>query len=312
MQGSANIVEYSTYCVLYMTAVLCNKYVLTSLGFQYPTIFQGWQALVAFLLIWIYSGNQLQQLTISELVPWIPAMLLYIGSIFSGSIALAHTSIPVFLLSHGASDVILIICDDHLPTGAVHVGIPLKLSALMLGLWSVHYDTPAINLIWILVHAVFSGAYRAVAYWYTSPQWPYSGLTAMQRQTLNNLAGFLTLLSFAFILGHHTTASQEFPHFSNINFYIGCICSGVLGWAVSQMWNKVKPGTLTSTSQMTQMAAKVLTLIISMQLFPVQHTLLLWSAILCGVAGDILHILGNMFQESDDLRHEVRDILIGT
>lgn len=239
-------------------------------------------------------------------------MFLYVGSIFSGSKALAHTSIPVFLLSHGASDVILIICDDHLPSGAVHAGIPLKLSALMLGLWSIHYDTPVIDLMWILVHAMFSGAYRAVAYWYTSPHWPYSGLTAIQRQTLNNLIGFLTLLSFGFVLGHHITASQTFPHLGNINFYVGCICSGVLGWAVSQMWNKLTPGNLTSTSQMVQMAAKVLTLLISMHLFPVTHTLLLWSAILCGVAGDILHILGSMFQESDDFSHEVRDILIGT
>lgn len=32
--------EYVTYSVLYSSTIICNKYVLTSLGFQYPTIFQ--------------------------------------------------------------------------------------------------------------------------------------------------------------------------------------------------------------------------------------------------------------------------------
>jgi len=60
-----------TYCMLYMTAVLCNKYVLSSLGFQYPTIFQGWQTPVAFTLINIFSGEFFKSaLLLCSEFPW--------------------------------------------------------------------------------------------------------------------------------------------------------------------------------------------------------------------------------------------------
>ena len=57
MRKKSNFVDYTTYCLLYTTTIICNKYVLTSLGFQYPTIFQAWQALVAIIMIQLVSGK---------------------------------------------------------------------------------------------------------------------------------------------------------------------------------------------------------------------------------------------------------------
>ena len=56
-KSNINIVDYTTYCLLYATTIMCNKYVLSSLGFQYPTIFQAWQTFVAILLIQMISGK---------------------------------------------------------------------------------------------------------------------------------------------------------------------------------------------------------------------------------------------------------------
>jgi len=258
------------------------------------------------------AGNQLKNLSISDVLPWIPAMVLYLGSIYSGSKALSCTSVPVFLLSHGASDVIVLLCDSHLPSGPVHLSVPLKLSGFMMGLWSIHYDASLQDLSWIMAHMIISGTYRAVTYWYTTPMWPYSALSSIQRQCLNNFLACAILLPAALILGHHRNAQSNFSHLTHFNFYIGCVFCGILAWATSHVWNKIAPASRTSTSQMTQAAAKILTLLMSMQLFAVNHSLLLWCSITLTIAGDILHVLGNMYEESSDLQHEVSDVLIGT
>ena len=57
MREKSNIVDYASYCLLYVTTIICNKYVLSSLGFQYPTVFQAWQTFVSLVLIQMVSGK---------------------------------------------------------------------------------------------------------------------------------------------------------------------------------------------------------------------------------------------------------------
>ena len=254
----------------------------------------------------------MNNVTLSEIAPWIPAMIFYVGSIYCGSKALSHFPVPVFLLSHGASDVILILCDRYLPSGAIHLSLPLKMSSMFFALWSVHYDTSAVDLTWLLLNSVFSGAYRTASFWYTTPQWPYSGLSAVQRQHLNNLLGLVTLFPLAFFLGHHHQVQNYFQYVGEMRFYIGCICSGVLGWAVNYTWGKINVRSSAAYVHMVQLAGKVATILLSFHLFPVPHSMVLWMAIFLGISGDICHILGNVWEPVVEQGHDISDVLIGS
>ncbi|XP_078495716.1 UDP-N-acetylglucosamine transporter TMEM241-like [Ciona intestinalis] len=307
----SNVSDYTLYCFLYMSTTLCNKFVLSSLGFQYPTIFQAWQTFVYLLIVQLLSGNPLKHISLSEIIPWSPAMILYAASIFSGSKALASLPIPVFLLSHGLSDAILMLCDNHLPSGLTHLSIPLKISGLLLSLWGIKEMSSPVNILWIIAYSLSLGAYKTMSFWYNSPQWPNSGLSLMQRQYLNNLFGFLLLFPTALLLGHHWDVQREFPHLRKLRFYIGSIVSGVLGWAVKRKWSFLSGGFLNARLEMIQLLAKVITMIASMHVYPLEHTLLLWVSILLGLTGDILHILGSLLEESNERKFDMNDVLVG-
>lgn len=249
--------------------------------------------------------------TISDILPWLPAMMFYVGSIYSGSKALSHLPVPVFLLSHGASDVVLILCDRFFPSGAIHLSMPLKMAGMFLALWSAHYDSTMIDLTWIILSTVFSGAYRSASFWYTTPHWPYSSLTIIQRQYLNNLLGVVTLFPVAVLLGHHHQIKNNFEYLGEIRFYIGCISSGLLGWASNFMWGKLNFSKPLAYLNMLQLAGKVLTILLSFHLFPVTHTMPLWIGIFLGILGDICLIIGNMIERNTDYNHEISDVLVG-
>ena len=254
----------------------------------------------------------MSNVSMSDIGPWLPAMVFYVGSIYCGSKALSHFPVPVFLLSHGASDAILILCDRYLPSGAVHFSLPLKISSVFFALWSVESDSSAFDLTWIILNSVFSGAYRTASFWYTTPQWPYSGLSVIQRQYLNNLLGLVTFFPLAFFLGHHLQVKNYFQYLGEIRFYVGCICSGVLGWAVNFMWSKINVRSALAYVHMVQLAGKIATILISFHLFPVGHTTMLWLAIFLGVSGDVCHILGNISESTPEQGHDISDVLIGS
>ena len=46
-----NWVAVSTYMFLVISSYFSNKYVLSTLGFRFPMVFQGWQTLVGFLIL---------------------------------------------------------------------------------------------------------------------------------------------------------------------------------------------------------------------------------------------------------------------
>ena len=260
----------------------------------------------------LFSGNVLKSVSLSDIGPWLPAMMFYVGSIYCGSKALSHFPVPVFLLSHGASDVILIMCDRYLPSGAIHFSLPLKISSIFFALWSVHFDISISDLIWIILNSVFSGAYRTASFWYTTPQWPYSGLNVIQRQYLNNLLGLVTLFPLGFFLGHHYQVQTYFQYLGEIRFYIGCVCSGVLSWAVNFTWGKINVKNTPANVHMVQLAGKIVTVLISFHLFPIGHTMVLWLAIFLGFFGDICYILGSMLEPVIDQGHDISDVLIGS
>ena len=46
-----NSVAVAAYMFLVISSYFSNKYVLSTLGFRFPMVFQGWQTLVGFLIL---------------------------------------------------------------------------------------------------------------------------------------------------------------------------------------------------------------------------------------------------------------------
>lgn len=317
MASGAILSDYLIYSVLYAVTILCNKYILSSLGFHYPTLFQSWQTFVGICLMWLFSDVHLWEFVPLETLSWIPAMLLYVGTIYSGSISLSQLPIPVFLICQSCSDIVFLICNETMPDNFILLSIPAKISAGMMAVLSVYKHSHMNALLWIGIHVVLSGAYRTISYWYSTPSGPYSTLTTTQRLFLNYLFSVLTLMPIAYMLGHHEIAWESFLHFNASKFYIGCILSGILGYAVNKMWNKFAiKATNGSNMLMVHLLAKIITLLMSMNIFPHEHTMQIWLAICLCVTGDLLHIIGLILNKTNLERlndvDEMHDVLIGS
>jgi len=80
-------------CIL-MSGLYINKYVLSILGFRYPTIFQGWQTLTGLfiykLLTFASKSNfKLAGIDRPAFISLLPGFLLYTTSLIASSKALA-------------------------------------------------------------------------------------------------------------------------------------------------------------------------------------------------------------------------------
>ena len=84
-------------------SIFANKYILTVLGFQFPMVFQGWQTLVGFVILYIlrnpkychiYDVNPLDK---PGFVSLLPNFLFFTTSIISGSKALAQIPVLIFI-----------------------------------------------------------------------------------------------------------------------------------------------------------------------------------------------------------------------
>lgn len=296
---------------MYTATILCNKYVLTSLGFHYPTVFQTWQTCVGLILMHFVAGYQLKNVILREIIPWIPAMFLYVGTIYSGSIALSQLPIPVFILGQSCSDVVLLLCNQMMPSLIVHFSFPLKLAAAIVASWSVLDKTRYMALVWLIFHCLFSGIYRSICFWYATPHWPNANLSISQRQYLNYVFALAILLPLMFLLGHHEEV-MTFEHLKTNQFFFGCFCSGVFSWAVNKIWTRIcYQGVSESKTLLTQTLAKVITLLLSMKIYPKPYSWSLWIGILLGISSDVLHIIDVSYETNEPSpSEEMHDVLI--
>jgi len=87
--------------LLLMSSFYSNKYILSTLGFQFPMVFQGWQALIGFIVLQILSyfpSRSQPTLTVVSLdksgfISLLPNFFLFTVSLIAGSKALS--SLPV-------------------------------------------------------------------------------------------------------------------------------------------------------------------------------------------------------------------------
>ena len=109
-KNKMHLLAISLYFLLLGSTFFSTKLVLTSLGFQYPMVFQGWQTLVGFLLYRLFHSFKVIKITSIDLPGYIslfPVFLLFTGSILTGSMALANIPLLSFLAVSGIVPVVI-------------------------------------------------------------------------------------------------------------------------------------------------------------------------------------------------------------
>lgn len=271
--------------------------------------------LVGIFMMHMISGFQIREIVLRDILPWIPAMILYVGAIFSGSIALSQLPVPVFIVIQGCGDVIVILCNDKLPSTFITFSYPIRLAAAIIISWSAIEQLRTTALLWLIAHTVFSGIYRSISFWYSTPYWPYSNLSIQQRQYLNYFFSFAVLLPSIFIFGHHEKA-KHFRHLSTNKFYIGSMCSGLFGWALNKLWTRVFfSNTSNPKALLAQLASKVLVMLLSTLLFHSTNSWGLIISVLLSLIADVLQIFDSLQTGRRDhvghiVMEEMHDVLV--
>ncbi|CAG5124484.1 unnamed protein product [Candidula unifasciata] len=222
----------SLFCVLFITTHFANKYVLSELRFTYPTIFQGWQTLVGVVMFkaLISTGhveNLLQGKEWHDCALWLPGMMSFLISIYSGSRALANLPIPVFFVMQNLTLVFRATYNlvFHRQILSVYSYLMLMLSvssAVAVAKTDPQYDPD--GYFWMCVHVVSLGFFDI----YTSVMKGRLKLRATERLFCCYFYSFLVLAPCSYFLGDALEAAR-FPYLYFTKFYLGCILSGVLG-----------------------------------------------------------------------------------
>lgn len=285
-----HVINCGTYCVLYTSAILCNKYVLTELGFQYPTIFQAWQNLVAWILTVILQGNLLSKVTFKDFKAWGAGMVFYIGTIYSGSIALARNPVPIYLIGSSGSDIILYLFNDQFTSNAVHWTISVKAVSIMLIFWSPSLDIE--GLTWLFGHMLFSGVYKSLLFWYDRPGLRSTYHLVKRRQCLhmNNISSVFILFPLGIYMRHHHKIVNEFSYLQSPLFLALCILSGVLCFSVNNALYNINETLSSPFTDILHIISKYISLLVSMQAFYLSHSLFLWASVACCFLSDLIFL----------------------
>ncbi|KFU96560.1 Transmembrane protein 241, partial [Chaetura pelagica] len=217
-------------CLLSINLVFVFQYVLSVLEFTYPTLFQGWQTLVGGLLLhvsWKLGWVEINLSSRSEILSWLPASVLFVGTIYAGSRALSRLPIPVFLTMHNAAEVIT--CGfqkfvqkeqtSHLKVCSV---LFLLVAAVCLPLCDTQFDPK--GYLWALIHLVCVGAYKVF-----HKLWTPNSLSDLDQQYINYVFSVVLLASASHPAGDLFSA-LDFPFLYFYRFHSSCCASGLLGF----------------------------------------------------------------------------------
>jgi len=215
-------------CGLYI-----NKYVLSILGFRYPTIFQGWQTLTGLiiykLLTYVSKTNfKLASIDRPAFISLLPGFLFFTTSLIASSKALAGVSIPIFVSVYNTLPATIYLLDTVLPNRPP-VG-PLQLGAafinlitggvLVLSQVGLNFSDSA--YFWLVVGVVCSAAYclhtRIADARYAS--W--------DRLYYNSVFSVIVLAPASFYL-EEAFEALNFHHDRQELFLAGCVASAMLG-----------------------------------------------------------------------------------
>jgi len=214
-----------------------NKYVLSILGFRYPTIFQGWQTLTGLIIYKLLtfaskSSFKLAGIDRPAFISLLPGFLFFTTSLIASSKALAGVPIPIFVSVYNTLPATIYLLDTVLPNRPP-VG-PLQLGSAVttlvtgggLVLSQIGLDFSDSAYFWLVVGVVCSAAYclhtRIADARYAS--W--------DRLYYNSIFSVIVLAPASFYL-EEAFEALNFHHDRQELFLAGCIASAMLGAAAN-------------------------------------------------------------------------------
>jgi len=236
-----NLGAAATFVIIHILGLFVNKYVLSVLGFKYPTIFQGWQTLCGLLLyklLTVVSRANFKVTPIDRpaLISLLPGFLFFTTSIIAGSKALAGVPIPIYVSVWNSLPAGVYVLDRLVPggqqgrppTSPLQAGCSLLclLTGTVLVLTQVGLDFSDSAYFWLVVGVITSGAYclhcRIADARYSS--WDRLYFTSLFSVVVLAPASFYLEEAFEALNFHHDR--QEL-------FILGCLGSACLGAAAS-------------------------------------------------------------------------------
>jgi len=241
------------WVVLTSFVLVVNKYILTSLGFQFPTLFLGWQTLAILLILKLDSALFRSSKTNlaakwKQIPPFFPVIFLHLISLYSGSRSLSRLHLHVFLplqnfrlvlgeIFEVAFAVVQRLLRDEGDIKSHLSPLPKFTSGVLLLLLSfcgffvkLHdSDFSASGYRWLATHCAASAAADFLASSAAlSPS--SSDLTPRERALAKN-AGCFLLFSVGGLFSGEVSMAAEFPHWRLYRFYLATFASGCLGGA---------------------------------------------------------------------------------
>ncbi|XP_043227297.1 transmembrane protein 241-like isoform X2 [Amphibalanus amphitrite] len=229
LQTGRQYLDLAVFFVCFCGSVYSNKYVLTSLHFTYPTIFQGWQTLFGLVFIKLVTlcskQERLYGLDKPGFLSLLPNFLFFTGSVVAGSKALADISVPIFLAVQNVTAALVYIL-DHAPRfkGASAVSLLgsafLVITAALIVLLDLDMTFKDSPYFWLMTHIVCS-----------SVQTLHGRVADARYSDIDRL--YYSYLVSVIVLAPSSLYLEEaflvldFPYKSQADFLAGCLVSGI-------------------------------------------------------------------------------------
>ncbi|ESP02666.1 hypothetical protein LOTGIDRAFT_237892 [Lottia gigantea] len=282
----------SLFVMLFVATNFVNKFVLSVLKFTYPTIFQGWQTVVGAIMIKILISAGIMDpitsnLTRSDIALWLPGMMLFVVSIYSGSKALASLSIPVYFAQQNLILVFRQIAVMSINKQITSIFNYIMLMIVVISCVAVIQTDPYFNsegYFWVCVHLISTGLIEI----YTQLINTKLKLSIYERLYSCYIYSVIVLAPSSYFLGDALEA-QKFPYLYFTKFYVGCLMSGVFGLclnlcAIRLQDLQLKVLDLNSLVILSKILGSALSLVIFKTFLTGSHALWLLVNLLCSLA----------------------------
>ncbi|XP_005936603.1 transmembrane protein 241 isoform X1 [Haplochromis burtoni] len=273
------------FSLVFVVSYFTNKFVLSVLNFTYPTLFQGWQTFIGAILL-LVSGKlgwvEINRITRSAALSWLPGSLLFVGNIYAGSRALSRLDIPFFFTlqncSHPFSYVIFKVMRREQKTQWLKF---ISLCLMLLSAINLPFYDPQVDhsgYLWAVCHLACVGAYRVFQVHHKSVN-----LSDLEQQCINYLFSVLLLAAAAHPTGD-LTGALEFPSLQSHTFHCGCCASALLGFLLRLATVKLKSGLSFEHFGVWIFLSKVTAMLLSPFIFSVNSNA---SSLLCVVVSHV-------------------------
>ncbi|KAK6167621.1 hypothetical protein SNE40_021601 [Patella caerulea] len=223
----------------------------------------------------------------SDVALWLPGMMLYVISIYSGSKALASLTIPIYFTQQN-----LVLVFRQIATMSINKQMTSLFNYVMLMLVvvscvAVIKTDPMFNAegyFWVSIHVICSGLIEI----YTQLINGRLKLNVHDRLYSCYIYSVIILAPSSYLLGDALEA-QKFPYLYFTKFYIGCIMSGVFGICLNLCAIKLQDAQLrvvelSSVVAISKIIGSLLSITVFRGLITGTHGLWLTVNQLCGLA----------------------------